>query len=140
MAAQPVVIDTSALARPVGETVLIGVGGETFEARCPKDAVLERMHREGSSSFDALSRVFTAMVGAKDGERITEMLDDPNNHEVSLETLSRMVTWLMKDPEGPQWAKAIEDSIKDLGSGETPRTVPTKRAVGRPAKRAAARR
>lgn len=140
-AAKTIAIDTKTLAKPIGETVNIKVGGTVYEAHCPKDSVLMRMRDDDSDSFEVISRAYTGMVGTQAGAEIVAMLDDPDNREVTLEVLSRMLQWLLESPDGPQWGKAIEESVKDLGSGETPRTVATARkAPARTAKRTATRR
>lgn len=122
-APQPIEIDTAALARPIGRTAHIRIGGVVFEAHCPKDAVLARI-QEGTNSIEVIEQVITAMIGREGGDQVREMLADEDNTEVSLITLSELVRYLMEHPDGPQWGEALADSMQALGSGETPRTVP----------------
>jgi len=126
----PVEIDTATLAKPIGRTAHIRIGGVVFEAKCPKDAVLARIQEEGTNSVTVIGDVMAAMIGKKGGEQVLAMLDDPDNYEVSLGTLSLLVTYLLEDEAGPQWGKALADNLKALGSGEKPRTIPVKRTTG----------
>lgn len=142
---EPVEIDTAKYKKPVGRTSLIRIGGTVFEAHCPKDAVLAQINSEDLGSFDTVTRVIAAMIGRDGGEKVVEMLEDPDNDEVSLMTLSSLIRFLMEDPEGPRWGEALTESLKSLGSGETPRTIPVRRTSAparapRAAKRTAAKR
>lgn len=121
---QPIEIDTATLAKPIGRTAHIRIGGVVFEAHCPKDAVLARIQSEGTNSIEVIEQVITAMIGREGGDQVREMLADEDNVEVSLMTLSELVRYLMENPDGPQWGEALADSMQALGSGETPRTVP----------------
>ena len=142
----PIEIDTATLAKPVGRSAHIRIGGTVFEAHCPKDAVLARIKAEAETSLDAITRIIAAMIGKAGGEQVADMLHDEDNEEVSLVTLSALVRYLLEDPDGPEWGKALTESLKELGSGETPRTVPVRRtsaparAPKKAAKRAPARR
>lgn len=138
---EPIEIDTAALAKPIGRTAHIRIGGVVFEAHCPKDAVLAKIKAEASSSIDVIVRIIGAMIGKAGGEQVAAMLDDEDNDEVTLVTLSELVKYLLDNPDGPQWGNALTESLKELGSGETPRTVPVRRssAPARP-KKAAARK
>lgn len=134
---EPIEIDTAALAKPIGRTAHIRIGGEVFEAHCPKDAVLAKIKQEGTGSIEVITRIVTAMIGRDGGERVAAMLDDEDNDEVSLVTLSALVKYLLEDPDGPQWGNALTASLKSLGSGDTPRTVPVRRSTPPRAPRAA---
>lgn len=127
---EPVEIDTAKLANKSLRTAHIRIGGEVFEAHCPKDAVLARIHRDGTDSIEVILGLISAMIGKANGEKVAAMLDDEDVDDVSIYTLSAMTRYLMEDEEGPQWGKALLDGLKSLGSGETPRTVPVKRAPG----------
>ncbi|WP_062214600.1 hypothetical protein [Streptomyces sp. NBRC 109706] len=134
-------IDTATLAKPVGRPAHVRIGGEVFIARCPKDAVLARMADTATNRrMDLVAGYTAAIFGSEAGERIGEMLVDPDVEDVTLATLMELVRYLLSDENGPQWSKALEESFKALGSGPKPRTVrtaPTKKA---PAKRAATKR
>jgi hypothetical protein len=135
---KPVEIDTATLAKPIGRTVAIRIGGTVYEAHCPKDAVLARIQRDGTNTIDVITDVITAMIGRDGGEEVAGMLADGDNDEVSIGTLSQMIQYLMDNPDGPQWANALTENLKALGSGETPRTIPMKR--GAPARAPRAKR
>lgn len=142
----PVEIDTAALAKPTGRPAAVRIGGKVYEARCPKDAVLARIHRDGTDSIEVILALISAMIGKEGGAEVAAMLDDEDVADVSILTLSGLTRYLMEDEKGPQWGAALLDEFKGLGSGETPRTVPVKKASSRKpaaprtAKRAAARR
>jgi hypothetical protein len=142
----PVEIDTATLANKALRPANIRIGGTVFEAHCPKDAVLARIHREGSDSIEVILGLISAMIGKANGEKVAAMLDDEDCDDVSIYTLSALTRYLMEDEAGPQWGKALLDGLKSLGSGETPRTVPVKKAASsrkaapRAAKRTPARR
>lgn len=133
-------IDTSALAKPIGRTAWVRIGGEVFEARCPKDAVLARISETSSGKRLSLVRDYVVGIfGREAGARIGEMLDNEDLPEVSLVTLMEIISYLLDDENGPQWATALTESIKGLGSGPRPRTVRTAPAKA-PAKKAAAKK
>lgn len=140
----PVVIDTKALAKPVGQSVHVRIGGVVYEAHCPKDSVFLKFKEsaDDNDGYATIMRCFEGMIGLEGADEVRAMVEDPGNREVSLSSLSQMLTWLLEDKDGPQWRKAIEESVKELGSGETPRTVPTRKAAAAPrtTKRAPARR
>lgn len=125
----PVEIDTATLANKALRTAQIRIGGTVFEARCPKDAVLARIHREGDDSIEVIKALISSMIGKKNGEKVAAMLEDEDVEDVSIYTLSALTSYLMEDENGPQWGKALLDGLKSLGSGETPRTIPVKRAA-----------
>ena len=142
---EPVEIDTATLAKPVGRIAPIRIGGNVYQAKCPKDAVLARIQTEGTNSIEVIESVITAMIGKKGGAEVADMLADEDDDEVSIMTLSALIRFLMEDPAGPQWASELASSLKSLGSGETPRTVPVRRGSAparapRAAKRAVARK
>lgn len=130
----PVEIDTATLANKALRTAHIRIGGVVFEAHCPKDAVLARIHREGDDSIEVIKALISSMIGKKNGEKVAAMLEDEDADDVSIYTLSALTRYLMEDEEGPQWGKALLDGLKSLGSGETPRTVPVKRTTSAPAR------
>ena len=125
---EPIEIDTATLARPVGRTAHIRIGGTVYEAHCPKDAVLAKIQNDNDPSVTKVVRLISSMIGKEGGEEVAAMLEDEDNDEVSLFTLSELVKYLFDDPDGPQWGKALTESLKEIGSGETPRTVPVRRS------------
>lgn len=140
MAAKPIAIDTQTLARHIGDAVNIKVGGKVYEARCPKDAVLLKLRDGEADTIEVIMRAFRGMIGSENAVEVETMLNDPDNREVCIDTLARMIAFLIDDPAGPKWGDALQSSVKELGSGETPRTVATRKAAPRTAKRAAGRR
>lgn len=125
--AEPIIeIDTATTSTLVGRTVHIRVGGVVFEARCPKDAILVQIQESEEATLPSIVSFMSAMVGTKSGAEIRDMLTDPDNAEVSISSLHGVIRFLMSDPAGPRWDDALTASIKALGSGEMPRTIPVK--------------
>lgn len=149
MAAEPVIeIDTSTVAKPVGRPAWVRIGGTAYEAKCPKDAVLLDLYQDNSQDLSVVLRLFAAMLGTSPAAEVEEMLHSPDHEDVTYVTLYQVVTYLMTDPKGPRWTEAISESMKALGSGQTPTTrkVAAKPAAKKtaakktPARRAPARR
>jgi len=125
----PVEIDTATLAKPIGRTAYIRIGGVVFEAKCPKDAVLAKIKADSKTSIDIITKIIASMIGKDGGAQVAAMLEDEDNDEITLVTLSELVKYLLDHPDGPRWGDALTESLKELGSGETPRTVPVRRAL-----------
>lgn len=140
-AAPAVEIDTAALATKAktGRTAWVRIGGEVFEAHCPKDSVLVTIYQDEKRSLSLVVRFMEAMLGKAPAARVAEMLHDPDNLEVSITTLYQLVQYLLNDDAGPRWADQITDQLKAIGSGPKPRTIPVKKAAA-PAKKSSTRR
>ena len=134
MAAEPervIEIDTSTVARPVGRTAWVRIGGTPYEALCPKDAVLLDIYQDNTRDLTVVRRLLEAMLGTSPAAEVEEKLHSPDHPDVTYVTLYKVVSYLMTDPAGPQWTEAISESMKALGSGQTP--VTKKVAAKKPA-------
>lgn len=131
MAAEPVIeIDTSTVARPVGRPAWVRIGGTAYQARCPKDAVLLDIYEDNSRDLGVVRRLLASMIGTSPAVEVEEMLHSPDHEDVTYVTLYQVISYLMNDPAGPRWAEAISESMKALGSGQTP---VTKKVAAKPA-------
>jgi len=132
-------IDTAALATKTGRTAWVRIGGEVFEAHCPKDSVLVMIYQEEKRSLSLVTRFMAAMLGTEPAARVEAMLLDPDNGEVSITTLYQLTQYLLNDPDGPRWGDQVQEQLKAIGSGQKPRTIPVKKAAS-PAKKSSTRR
>lgn len=151
--ADPVIIDTADLApEPAAEPVYVRIGGNVYLAHPPKDTVLMGMDTDKDTitaavSLDMLCDIIRGMLESDAAEEVMEMIRDPSNAEVTFATMTRIIDFLIADEDGPQWGKAINETMSELGSGRTPTTVKmppnaAKKPAARktPAKKTAAKR
>lgn len=135
---EPIIeIDTATIAKPIGRTAWVRIGGTAYEARCPKDAVLFGIYQEQSEDLAVVRKFLAAMFGTEAAAEIEAMLDSPDHPDVTYVTLYQIVQYLMSDPAGPQWSQAITESMKQLGSGKTPTT---RKVAAAPAKKTTAKK
>lgn len=137
-ATEPVIeIDTATAALPVGRTAWVRIGGTAYEARCPKDAVLFDIYQGDTRDLSVVRHLLAAMLGTQAAGEVEAMLTSPDHPDVSYVTLFKVVSYLMSDEKGPRWSDAVAESMRQLGSGQTPTT---RKVAAAPAKKTTAKK
>ncbi|MFI7278505.1 hypothetical protein [Streptomyces sp. NPDC049879] len=115
---QPVAISTKDFAKSYAADLYVGVGDTPMWAKCPKDTVwnqLAQVQEEHGGDFGEpeLRNLIQAVFGVEGAPKALAMLDDPANHDVSLESMGGLIGWCME-----QWGPEVQKHFESLKAGQ----------------------
>ncbi|WP_414167136.1 hypothetical protein ACMATS_05880 [Streptoverticillium reticulum] len=123
------VVSTADHAKPIAPNARALIGGREFTARCPKDALwakIARAHADGTLTAgktpdeDAqkdMAAFVAAMFAPADTEAIEEMMNDPACDEVSLGSISGVISALVA-----YWSPFVEKHLNTLHGDQSNRS------------------